>query len=114
MKKKFSIRFFVETSDNEDAQSVTKQIISSLPESFEIEIKYIKKYWKITEYFECLLEIQDRLGETEESFALICKVFGENWLVRGSGLQIFGVWNTSNNNISNYEKVKWVNVEIIP
>ncbi len=103
-----SLHLFVETSLKEDVEAVGNLVADKLSDYGSTTVTGIKKYWKIPEYFEVLVEVQsDYLGSAD--VPTLANIVGKNWIGAGSSM----VWNFGEGSSFVDEKVRWANIEYI-
>ncbi len=103
-----NIHIFAEVSSKEEASVVGSKLSYALKAFGESQVCNIKEYWKVPEYFEFSIELEDS-SLSKVDCQKIAETLGTGWLEAGGSL----IWNPTDNVMLLDPAVKWANLEFI-
>ena len=103
-----SMHVFAEVSSKEAALAVGVSIVEKLTTFGAVTVCDPKQYWKIPEYYEFFVEVQNEMLVDNDKAELANSV-GLGWADAGSSL----IWNFSEDAQFADDKVRWANLEFV-
>ena len=107
IENKIFIRLFAEVETEDAALEILNQLISLLCDSHKIEKKYVKQYWKITEYYEIFV-VYYSSEDLHKDYQNILHRLATGWEYLS---EYDHIWNPKEDNKFYIENVKWGHVE---
>ena len=101
------VRVCVEVDAQDDADALCERIKLALVSIGHLRLMAAKPYWKITEYFELLLEFEDLRCEAPEQVAQTA--LGAGWLPAGE----CALWNPGPDSTFIVDEARWASVELV-
>ncbi len=106
------VRFFLETTEVEVAESTAILVTNKLKLIADLSQKQVEQYWKIPEYFEISLEFIPKVN-LEEAFQKIVNQLGNGWEFSDPVGEKWAVWNSLETTQFFIPRVRWASVEIV-
>ena len=105
-------RFYVETSEWNDALSVISMLIPDIQQLGTTERMVIEPYWKTPQRLGVVLELIPE-GSLGSALSRIKSIFGPGWESSSSPDDVWAVWNLPTGDQPKIPRVRWAHLAVV-